>query len=71
MADIEKTNGGDPKHGRFRKTTVSNNPILNNGGDITLSVNLGSAKPEPVLPMFVQMNIRWDGVDKTWKEAAR
>jgi hypothetical protein len=71
MADIEKTNGGTPKHGRFRKSTVPNNSILNNGGDITASVNLGSGKHEPVLPMFVQMNVRWDGVDTSWKEAAR
>ena len=71
MADIEKTNGGTPKHGRLRKSTVPISSTSNNGGDIRLSVNIGSAQPEPILPMFVQMNVRWDGVDNSWKEAAR
>ena len=25
----------------------------------------------PILPMFVQMNVRWHGVDKSWREASR
>ena len=28
-------------------------------------------KPTPILPMFVQMNVRWHGVDKSWREASR
>ena len=71
MADIDKSNAGTPKHGRFRKITVPITTLSNNGGDITGSGNLGPGKHEPVLPMFVQMNVRWDGVDNSWKEAAR
>ena len=55
MTDPEKNNGGTPKHSRFRKSTVAS----------------GSGKSEPVLPMFVQMNVQFDGVDKSWREASR
>ena len=36
-----------------------------------LAANQGSGGPEPVLPMFVQMNVRWDAVDTSWREASR
>ena len=55
MVDVEKNNGGTPKHSRFRKSTVAS----------------GSGKSDPVLPMFVQMNVQFDGVDKSWREASR
>ena len=64
MADIEKNIGGTPKHSRFRKSTV-----VGTGKDH--QHNGGSGRTEPVLPMFIQMNIQWEGVDKAWREASR
>ena len=79
MADQSKTNGGTPKHSRFRKSTVAGSvreqfPGTNgvsDGIDISGSGSISSGKPEPVLPMFVQMNVRWDSVDTSWREASR
>ena len=34
-------------------------------------VNHADEKPEPVLPLFVQMNVRWEGIDVAWREASR
>lgn len=59
MAETEKNNGGTPKHSRFRKSTVAG--CSNGVGE----------RPEPVLPMFIQMNVQWDGVDKSWRESSR
>ena len=81
MADPEETNrfsqnnfNGErstPKVSRFRKSTV-----IGLGRDQKQSIVAGdesskSGNSEPVLPMFVQMNVRWDGVDKLWREASR
>ena len=87
MADQVNNSGGTPKHSRFRKSTVplakdhlrrGNTEsalfgvnVISRANEMTGSGNLGSGKVEPVLPMFVQMNVRWDSVDQSWREASR
>ena len=50
-----------------RHFSLHNSALSGTTGDDYLK----SGNPEPVLPMFVQMNVRWDGVDKSWREASR
>ena len=87
MADQVNNSGGTPKHSRFRKSTVplakdhlrrGNTEsaligvnVISRANEMAGSGNLGSGKVEPVLPMFVQMNVRWDSVDQSWREASR
>ena len=87
MADQVNNSGGTPKHSRFRKSTVplakdhlrrGNTEsalfgvnVISRANEMSGSGNLGSGKVEPVLPMFVQMNVRWDSVDQSWREASR
>ena len=53
-----------------RDNTAGNAQMHHRSGSAEDSY-LKSGKPEPVLPMFVQMNVKWDGVDKSWREASR
>ena len=87
MADQVNNSGGTPKHSRFRKSTVplakdhlrrGNTEsalfgvnVISRANEMAGSGNVGSGKVEPVLPMFVQMNVRWDSVDQSWREASR
>ena len=87
MADQVNNSGGTPKHSRFRKSTVplakdhlrrGNTEsalfgvnVISRANEMAGSGNLGSGKVEPILPMFVQMNVRWDSVDQSWREASR
>ena len=87
MTDQVNNSGGTPKHSRFRKSTVPLGKdhlrrgntesalfgvnVISRANEMTGSGNLGSGKVEPVLPMFVQMNVRWDSVDQSWREASR
>ena len=87
MADQVNNSGGTPKHSRFRKSTVPLGKdhirrgntesalfgvnVISRANEMAGSGNLGSGKVEPVLPMFVQMNVRWDSVDQSWREASR
>ena len=87
MTDQVNNSGGTPKHSRFRKSTVPLGKdhlrrgntesalfgvnVISKANEMAGSGNVGSAKVEPVLPMFVQMNVRWDSVDQSWREASR